>query len=69
MEGKSIYEDSLTEIRKIQRSLATGGTISIDVNKLDSETRGAIVTALANTLSKRNKEVLNTISGHNNGLY
>ena len=69
MEGKSIYEDSLTEIRKIQRSLATGCTISIDVNKLDSTTRGAIVTALANTLSKRNKEVLATISGHNNGLY
>lgn len=63
MEGKSIYEDSLAEIRKVQRSLATGGTISIDVNKLDSATRGAVVTALANALSKRNKEVLSVISG------
>ena len=68
MEGKSVYESSLEEIRKVQRSLATGGSISIDVNKLDSQTRGVVVQALANALSKRTKEVLNVISG-NGGIY
>lgn len=62
MEGDRIYQESLQEVRKIQRSLAAT-TITIEVDKLDSETRGAVVSALANALSKRALEIQKVLTG------
>ena len=62
MEGQKIYEESLIECRKIQRSLASG-SINIDVNKLDSNTRGEIVQALGKVLSKRVLDIQKVLTG------
>ena len=56
MESKKIYEESGTEIARIRKSILDD-SLTIHMNKLDTETRGELVTAMQKVLVKRQREV------------
>ncbi len=56
MESKKIYEESGTEIARIRKSILDD-SLTIHMNKLDTETRGELVTAIQKVLVKRQREV------------
>lgn len=62
MEGISIYEESLKEINRILKT-CTSSSFSINVDKLDANTKGLLLTAIQDVLHKRSKEVSDTVTG------
>lgn len=56
MESIKTYETSYSELTKLKKKLS-GDQITIDLTKLDTQTAGAIRTALQNVISKRTSEV------------
>lgn len=64
MESIEIYEDSRTELLRVQKALGNA-SVTIDFNKLDSKSRGQIIKVLRDTISERNKEIESVILGVN----
>ena len=64
MESIKIYEDSRTELLKVQKALGSS-SVTIDLDKLDSVSRGQIIEVLRSIISKRNKEIESVILGVN----
>ena len=56
LESKDIYQRSYEELDKITKSLASS-TITINTDKLDTNTKEAIITALRNAIYKRKGEI------------
>jgi hypothetical protein len=56
LESKDTYQRSYEELEKIKRSLASD-KITIDVTKLDTNTKQEIITALQNVIIKRKGEI------------
>ena len=52
MESKKIYESSKDELNKIKKQLGTD-SINIDITKLDSVTKEALITAIKNAIAER----------------
>ena len=64
MESKKIYESSKAELNKIKKELSTDN-VTIDFTKLDSITKGKIISALQNTIAERYPKVEENTLGVN----
>lgn len=64
MEGLSVYERSKEELDQIRASLSSN-TVTIDMLKLDNETKGVIIEALRKAINSRYPDVLSVITGVN----
>lgn len=62
MESLSIYEDSLKEIKKIKKQIATDN-ISIETSKLDGATKDKLLKAINSVIIDREKAVEKIILG------
>lgn len=62
MEGVKIYEESNKELHRIIKQSGSD-EIRIDVSKLDSTTKGEMITAIRNVAHKRVKEIEKVILG------
>lgn len=62
MEGTSIYEKSLNEIKKIEKNLLRGGELKITFNNFDESTRGELHELIFNYCHKREKELNSVIT-------
>ena len=56
MEGVKIYEESSKEIARILKTL-TATNFSINMDKLDGQTKQELITAIRDVLCKRSKEI------------
>ena len=56
MESKELYEKSYQEIMKIKKSIASD-TVIIHFDNLDGVTKGELITAIQNVISKRQAEI------------
>lgn len=63
MESEKIYEESYESLTQIQRQLLTGDIVNIDLSKLDTESAGALRTAISQTISNRQSAVYSVITG------
>lgn len=62
MEGNKIYEKSREELYRISKETSTD-EIRIDLSKLDTTTKGQIITAVRNVTNSRIKEIEKVIFG------
>ena len=62
MEGVKIYEESNKELHRIIKQSGSD-EIRNDVSKLDSTTKGEMITAIRNVAHKRVKEIEKVILG------
>ena len=62
MESVKIYEESYKELTRIIKETSTG-EIKIDPSKLDTETKGQILTAIRNVANQRQKDIGKIIFG------
>lgn len=62
MESDKIYESSYKELSTISKALSTDH-INIDLTKLDTETKGQILSALSSVVSKRKSAVSTIVFG------
>lgn len=56
------YETSLNEMKAIEKRLAFD-TVTINMSKLDGQTKNDMIQAIANVLASRKQEVIDTIAG------
>lgn len=56
MESKDIYQKSYEELDKILKALASDD-VTIHFNKLDTNTKEALITAIRNTVYQRKREI------------
>lgn len=56
LESKELYEKSYQEIMKIKKSIASD-TVIIHFDNLDGVTKGELITAIQNVISKRQAEI------------
>lgn len=56
MEGVKIYEESSKEIARVLKTL-TATNFSINMDKLDGQTKQELTTAIRDVLFKRSKEI------------
>lgn len=66
MEAISTYKNSLEECKRVQKKLFTAGSLTIDLDKMDSPTKGAIKDSLSLVLADRIKALESTISTASN---
>jgi hypothetical protein len=64
LEGLSVYERSKKELDQIRASLSSN-TVTIDMLKLDNETKGVIIEALRKAINSRYPDVMSVITGVN----
>lgn len=62
MEGNKIYEKSREELYRISKETTTD-EIKIDLSKLDTTTKGQMITAVRNVTNSRIKELEKVIFG------
>lgn len=62
MEGNKIYEESKQEISRALKSV-NSSSITINLDKLDGQTKLELTTAIQNTLYKRSREIDSVILG------
>lgn len=62
MEGNKIYEKSREELYRISKETSTD-EIRIDLSKLDTTTKGQMITAVRNVTNSRIKEIEKVIFG------
>lgn len=62
MQSKRVYETSLNEIKAIEKRLAFD-TVTINMGKLDGQTKNDMIQAIANVLASRKQAVIDTIAG------
>lgn len=62
MEGEKIYEESHKELIRISRETSTG-EIRIDPSKLDTETKGQLLSAIRTVVNQRQKDIEKVIFG------
>lgn len=62
MEGVKIYEESHKEILRVLKSL-NSSTFSVNVDKLDGETKQQLLNATKDVLTKRSREIEKVILG------
>lgn len=65
MESVKIYEESYKELTRINKETSTG-EIKIDLSKLDTETKGQMLTAIRNVTNQRQKDIGKIIFGVQN---
>lgn len=58
MEGSKIYEESYEELKNLANFIAHTDSITIDFKKLDTESAGAIRTAILDVVNDRLPDVL-----------
>ena len=56
MEGVKIYEESSKEIARVLKTL-TATNFSINMDKLDGQTKQELTTAMRDVLCKRSREI------------
>jgi replicative DNA helicase len=64
MESNSIYQESYNELKSIKKSLGSN-SLKINFDKLDTETAGAIRSALSNAISTRSSTIISVIGNNN----
>lgn len=57
MESIPIYEQSYSELNKIKKQLSIGSQVTIDFDKLDSESKDVILSSLKNNVFERSNKV------------
>ena len=62
MEGNSVYKDSYDELKRIKKQLGSS-KITINLEKLDENSKRAIITSLSYAIAQREAAVNATISG------
>lgn len=62
MESKNIYEISRDEIVKIRKNLSSD-SVTINLSKLDSNTKEQLITAITDVTSKRLKDIDKVVLG------
>ena len=67
MEGNSVYKDSYDELKRIKKQLGSS-KITINLEKLDENSKRAIITSLSCAIAQREATVNATISGSINSL-
>lgn len=67
MEGNSVYEDSYDELKRIKKQLGSS-KITINLEKLDENSKRTIITSLSYTIAQREAAVNAIISGSNSYL-
>lgn len=65
MEGVGIYEESYKELTKLRKSLSSSSVISIDLSKLDTNSKGKILEALNKAVSERLPKVSSVMCNNN----
>ena len=67
MEGNSVYKDSYDELKRIRKQLGSS-KITINLEKLDENSKHAIITVLSDIIARRSAAVNAIISGSINSL-
>lgn len=62
MESLKVYQDSLAEIKSVEHRMSFD-TLTINLSKLDGETKNEIINALSNVLKRRKNAVIDVIQG------
>lgn len=65
MESLTTYNQSIDEMKRIKKNIGSG-SVSINFEKLDTETAGQLRTAITNVLVKRTADCRNVIMTNNN---
>lgn len=66
MEGKKVYEDSLEELKRLEKAVSmTFGTVDVNFSKLDRETAGQLKRSMYQVITKRKHEVESVIMNTN----
>lgn len=68
MEGIATYEDSYEYMKMLTKDLLSEQPISINFDKLDTDSAGTIRKAIAEALSKRSSAVYNIIASNSDQL-
>lgn len=67
MDGIKVYEDSYSYLESLKKQLSTS-IITIDVTKLDENSKAEILSELRKVIYKRSSQVYKTIQNANNQL-
>lgn len=60
MESIQIYQESLAELKNVRKQLAFG-QITINMDKLDGNTKEKLTYALSNVIADRTREITNNV--------